>query len=204
MGKTHSENTNLEKVKRGDVEAIAQIFNNHKDMIYNYALKILKNPPDADEAVSRTYLRFLKYAHTIRKGPLPKWLVAMAKNVVKDIQMERADYSEKVVRIEELDEGFVSEIIPNLSLEEICWKKKESEEVSEAVKSLPKNQKDALLLYYQDGYHYKEIAKILGKTEGAIKSLLFKAKKQLAEIISEKYPWLKIKYCPRGEKNGER
>ncbi len=182
------ENDLLEKAKKDDEQAIAAIYNNYKHMIFNNALKVLKNYADAEDAVSQTFERFLTYKHTIKTGPLGSWLTTTARNVCMDILQDKSRKFENIDDIVSTElEKTISETNPYKDPDELYHLQKDKEDLLKILDMLPKDYKNVLLLHYKDGYACQEIADKLGRTENAVKLLLFKARRNAKEII-EKTP----------------
>lgn len=199
MKKEDLENALLEQAKKGDEQAISTIYNEYKHMMFNNALKLLKNPDDAEEAVSQTFERFLTYKHTIKTGPLGSWLTTTARNVCMDILKDKSRYFVKMDDMESTElEKTISETNPYKDPAEIYHQQKDKEELLKILEKLPKDYKKVLVLHYTDGYTCQEIAKTLGRTENAVKLLLFKARRRAKEII-EKTPSLSEKFGGKRE-----
>ena len=194
MKKEDSENALLEQAKKGDEQAIATIYNEYKHMIFNNALKVLKNYADAEDAVSQTFERFLTYKHTIKTGPLGSWLNTTARNVCMDIFKDKSRNFGNIEDIESTKlEKTISETNPYKDPAEIYHQQKDKEELVQILEKLPKDYMKVVELHYTDGYTCQEIANKLGRTKNAVKLLLFKARRRAKEII-EKTPSLSEKF----------
>ena len=178
----------LEKAKKGDEQAIAAIYNNYKHLIFNNALKVLKNYADAEDAVSMTFERFLISKHTIKTGPLGSWLTTTARNVCMDMLKDKSrDFGNIDDIVSTKLEKTISETNPYKDPAELYHLQKDKEDLLKILDILPKDYKTVLLFHYKDGYTCQEIADKLGRTENAVKLLLFKARRRVKEII-EKTP----------------
>ena len=81
------------------------------------------------------------------------------------------------------DEGSASSD-PSTRPDARAARRERAEEVAEAVASLPANQRGVVLLRHFEGLSYAEIAEVLGTSTSAVESLLFRARKTLAERIT--------------------
>lgn len=181
----------LEKAKAGDKEAIAQIYENYRSLIYGYAFKIFKNPDDAEEIVSRTFEKFLTLLPTLRSGTLAGWLFIVARNEVMEIHRERAKTSENIEEVEKSpkEELFQTKSNP----EELLAQKRDWEELIKGLVRLPKDYEMVLVSYYLEGYEIKEIAQKLGKSEKAVRQILARGREELRTILKDS-PWLRKRY----------
>jgi RNA polymerase sigma factor (sigma-70 family) len=144
--------------------------------VLRYCLRCLRRPADAEDALQQTFLQ----AHrALDRGVEPEaeaaWLLAIARNVC----LTRSDVLKRRARTEVLTEtdavaDAVSEPSPDDEL---------STEVRGALAALPGRQRDALFLREWHELSYAEIASVLGITESAVETLVFRARRNLAQRL---------------------
>lgn len=139
--------------------------------ILRLAYSYLHNLSDAEEVLQDTLIQFLKAAPAL-EGPRHEkaWLLRVAANLSKN----RLDYN-RVRAADELNEELVAEERKDLSF---VW---------EAVKALPVHQREAVHLFYHEGYATAEIADLLGRREATVRSDLRRGRARLKEILREAY-----------------
>lgn len=139
--------------------------------VLRYAYSYLHNMADAEDILQETLIRYLKSAPTFESSSHEKaWLLRVAANLSKN----RIDYN-KVRLSEELNEEIAADEKEDLSF---VW---------EAVKQLPQTQREAVHLFYQEGYSTAEIAKILSRRESTVRSDLKRGREKLKVILREAY-----------------
>lgn len=139
--------------------------------ILRLAYSYLHNLSDAEEVLQDTLIQFLKNAPTLDSPRHEKaWLLRVAANLSKN----RIDYN-RIRLTDELNEELVSEEREDLSF---VW---------EAVKALPAHQREAVHLFYHEGYTAAEIGAMLGRRESTVRSDLRRGRARLKEILKEAY-----------------
>lgn len=139
--------------------------------ILRLAYSYLHNLSDAEEVLQDTLIQFLKTAPAL-DGPSHEkaWLLRVAVNLSKN----RLDYN-RLRRADELNEQLVAEERENLSF---VW---------DAVRALPVHQREAIHLFYHEGYATSEIAAMLGRREPTVRSDLRRGRAKLKELLKEAY-----------------
>ena len=118
-----------------------------------------------------TVLRYLDAKPRLESPAHEKaWLLRVAANLSRN----RIDYN-RLRAADELNETLCAAQREDLSF---VW---------DAVKSLPTAQREAIHLYYEEGYSTAEIAKILGRNESSVRSDLRRGREKLREILKEAY-----------------
>ena len=164
---TRQTDRNREKVNRQAERLLAE----HGNSILRLAYSYLHNMSDAEEVLQDTLIQFLKTTPAL-DGPEHEkaWLLRVAANLSKN----RLDYN-KLRLADELNEELIAEEREDLSF---VW---------EAVKALPANQREAVHLFYHEGYTTAEIGKILGRRESTVRSDLRRGRAKLKEMLKEAY-----------------
>lgn len=157
---------------REDVNARAErILSDYGNSILRLAYSYLHNMSDAEEVVQDTLVQFLKTAPYFADAAHEKaWLLRVAANLSKN----RLKY-ERIRATDELDEELASEGREDLSF---VW---------EAVKSLPAQYREIIHLFYHEGCSIAQIAQILQKREGTVRSYLTRGREQLKTVLREAY-----------------
>lgn len=140
--------TMQQEISRAAINQRAEeILNTYGNSILRYAYTYLHNMSDAEEVLQDTLVQFLKTAPVFESREHEKaWLLRVAGNLSKN----RLAYN-SLRRTDELNDELVAENREDLSF---VW---------DAVKLLPENYREAIHLFYYEGYSTKQIAKLLGK-----------------------------------------
>ncbi|MBQ6549804.1 MAG: sigma-70 family RNA polymerase sigma factor [Lachnospiraceae bacterium] len=139
--------------------------------ILRLAYTYVHNSADAEDVLQETLIRVLQANpefenETHEKAYLLRSAANIAKNKILAVKRQETD---------ELNEELIAEEREDLSF---VW---------EAVKSLPEAQREAVHLFYQEGYQTAEIAEILGRNESTVRSDLRRAREALKKILKEEY-----------------
>ena len=143
----------------------------HGTHVLRYAYTYLHNMEDAEDILQETLIRYLKAKPDLEDVSHERaWLLRVVGNLSKN----RIDYN-RVRSTDELSEQLVAEEREDLSF---VW---------DAVKELPVKYREVIHLFYHEGYQSAEIAKILGKSDATVRSLLSRGRSKLKEILKEVY-----------------
>lgn len=172
----HSEKSDA--AAQADVSArAAQILDTHGNAILRYAYTYLHNMEDAEEVLQDTLVQFLKTAPSFESEAHEKaWLLRVAGNLSKN----RLSYN-AVRSTDELNEELTAEDRDDLSF---VW---------QAVKDLPEKYREAIHLFYYEGYSTKQIATILQRSEATVRSDLHRGRSMLRDILKEAYDFDEIR-----------
>jgi RNA polymerase sigma-70 factor (ECF subfamily) len=158
----------------------------HKDALYNYALKIVRNSDDAQDLVQDTYYKAYKSYHQFQGGTNSKaWMFMILKNTFinnyRKLKREpsKVDYDE----IEDIYENIKSEQSKDNNLDLDVYNNLFDDDLSSALAKLPVKMKDAFLLCDLEGYSYEEISEIAKIPIGTVRSRLHRARKLLQEEL---------------------
>ena len=152
---------------------VDDLYRKHGGEIYRYALAVLGNHADAEDVTQTTFLNAYR---SLEQGVRPRkptnWLLTIASNTIK----QRFRHEQTLPRQVELDErtahaGSEEEDGPSVG------------ELLVALSKIPPQQRQAIVLREFEGRSYSEIAEILGVTTSALETLLFRARRSLAEEL---------------------
>lgn len=157
----------LDQAIEGDEEAFSILYQGNVKKIYNYIYYRTGNVRDAEDLTARVFQRALKHITRYKKTNVPfsAWLYRIAHNLVAN--WHRDNQRRKEVPIEDHINIRSKQAIPDHEIE----KKQEVELLLNAVHRLPSDRQMVLILKYVEDLSNKEIGEIMGKSEGAIKSL---------------------------------
>lgn len=165
----------MELYKNGEIEAFEFIYHRYAKRIYNFFLKFIDDLEDANTLLQTTFYEIHKTRKTYNSGfALSTWIFTIAKNVLKDELKKKNE----IVPIEKIDEP-VSKENPEDMIERVELEKA----IHNALNCLPEDQKRIIVLSKYENMKYKEIAKILKTTTGAVKVNAHRAYKRLKEYL---------------------
>jgi RNA polymerase sigma-70 factor, ECF subfamily len=172
-----------------DPNAFALLYERYLDRIYSYIYNRTHNVQEAEDLTARTFFRALSRLHTYEDRGLPfaAWLFRIAHNLVANWHRDQS--RRRFLSFDDLHLPGRKRAEP----EEVVEKAEEHETLWSAIQRLPAERRD--LLIYKFGSHLSnlEIGTVMGKSEGAIKSLYFRTLATLRKDLQARY-W---------DKNGE-
>ena len=149
----------------------AGIVENYLDTVYRAALSFCGNVQDAEDVVQNTFLKlFLKAPAFQSEEHIRRWLLRVAANEANSLW--RSAWKKRIVLLDETKE------LP-------VFKDSGQSELFEAVQKLPRRYREAVHLYYYEGYSVKETAEILSLSETAVQTRLLCARRKLKEELQE-------------------
>jgi RNA polymerase sigma-70 factor (ECF subfamily) len=160
------------------------------DALYSGALRMTRNPADADDLVQETYLRAYRGFGGFQEGTnLKAWMYRILTNTFINsyrAKQRRPQESE----LEEVEDLYLYRRLGGLesaslgrSAEDELMDTFSEAEVKTAVESLPENFRMAVLLADVEGFSYKEIAEILDVPIGTVMSRLHRGRKALQKAL---------------------
>ena len=160
----------VEQAQAGDRDALEELYLIHFDRIYSYLHVSVGNRHDAEDLTTQTFLKMLEAIGKFRwqSAPFSAWLFRIAHNLAMDhFRANKRWQPEEQVPEPEPDESTSAEAG---ALESIGRKS-----MLELIDDLSAEQQQVLTLKFVFGFSNGEAATILGKTEGAVKSLQHRA-----------------------------
>jgi RNA polymerase sigma-70 factor, ECF subfamily len=171
----------VERAQKGDRSALEELYLIHFDRIYSYLHVSVGNRHDAEDLTTQTFLKMLESIERFRwqSAPFSAWLFRIAHNLAMDHFRAR----KRVQPEEEVPEPLGSEE-PSAELEAMQSIGRES--MLELIDKLSPEQQQVLTLKFVFNFPNADVAKILDKTEGAIKSLQHRALASLQKQLAQK------------------
>lgn len=166
------------RVLRGDVEAFRVLVERYRDRYARYAVHMLGNREDAEEALqdafTRAYRSLSRCEDPERFGA---WLFRILVNRCRTIGARRGRRSKTFV----VDEGALLDAAIDHPAESAAWR----EEIERALRQLRAEQREAFLLKYVEEMGYDEMSQLTGVGVSALKMRVMRACERLRELLSE-------------------
>ena len=160
------------------------------DQLYSHALRLTKNPADAEDLVQETYLKGYKAFNSFKDGTnLRAWLFRILTNsFINAYRKKQRSFDEQEVEdIEAINTLSSADYSSNthlgISAEDALFERLTDDEIQTAIDSLPGTYKDVVLLADVQGFSYKEIAEILDVPDGTVMSRLHRARAKLKDLL---------------------
>lgn len=165
---------------KSDPEAFGILYERYVDRIYTYIYYRTGNQQDAEDLTARTFYKALKHigSYVHRGAPFSAWLYRIAHNMVANWHRDRQRHQE--LRLEERAlHGQLADASPEHSAEA----NEERAALLRAIRRLPADRQQLLLLKFIESMSNAQIGKVMGRSEGAIKSLYHRTLVALREDL---------------------
>lgn len=179
--KVNEEQVWLDQARRGDKAAFGKIIEAYQRPVYNLAYRMLNNSGEAEEAAQEAFIR--AYTRLESYNPNHKfstWLLSITSNYCIDIIRKRRAILLNIDEPLPPHPALMSE--RSSGPEPQIVQSQQEELVQTLLAELAPEYREAVVLRYWHELSYDEIAEMMDTTVSAIKSRLFRARKQLAEI----------------------
>lgn len=170
----------IEKAKKGDKRAFGKIYEKFLPRIYRFVFYLVPDSAIAEDITQDTFVKswesLAKFSG--KKGTVQSYLYAIARNGVIDYQRKKKesrlnmDYAQQIGSDENLEDKVIN-------LERVS-------KVHQALSDLSKEDRDLIVLRYFEEMSYKEIADIVGQSEGAVRVKTHRIVKSMKSFFSKK------------------
>ncbi|PJE95588.1 RNA polymerase subunit sigma-24 [Streptomyces carminius] len=171
----------VERAQGGEAEAFGCLYDRYSNTVYRYIYYRVGGRAVAEDLTSETFLRALRRIGTFtwQGRDFGAWLVTIARNLVAD-HFKSSRFRLEVTTGEMLDANEVARSPEDSVLEALS-----SASLLEAVRKLNPQQQECVTLRFLQGLSVAETARVMGKNEGAIKTLQYRAVRTLARLLPE-------------------
>jgi RNA polymerase sigma-70 factor, ECF subfamily len=165
------------RVREGDETSFALLLERHRGPVVNFLHRMVQNRAVSEELAQEVFLRVYRSRETYEPtAKFTTWLFRIAThlalNSIRDGKKERSQESLS----DELLEGVERQVADRqVTVEQAMVFDVKIQEIRQAIGGLPEKQRAAVLMHKYDGLDYGQIARSLGCSESAVKSLLFRA-----------------------------
>jgi RNA polymerase sigma-70 factor (ECF subfamily) len=159
----------------------SELYKAHLRDVYSYAYYRVGNHHDAEDLTEQTFLqayRHFERAMAESNGrPLRPWLIRIAHNLAANLYRDRSRKPQT-----HIDD--TTTLSATHTTEDLVEGRDELARILEGVKQLPDDRREALIMRFALGMDNREIARAMGRTDGATKVLIHRAIKQLEGIVA--------------------
>ena len=163
-------------------EAFTELYRAHLRDVYSYSYYRVGNHHDAEDLTEQTFLQAYRHFERAQREsqgrPLRPWLIRIAHNLAANYYRDRSRRPQTQLE----DAAVLSAPHPT---EELVEGRESVKEVLEGVSNLPDHRREALIMRFALGMDNREIARALGRSEGATKVLIHRAIRQLEHGLKE-------------------
>src|SRR5512132_4410460 len=158
----------------------SKLYKAHLRDVYSYSYYRVGNHHDAEDLTEQTFLQAYRHFERAQREsqgrPLRPWLIRIAHNLAANYYRDRSRRPQTTIE----DAGALAELHTTEGLVE---DREDLNRILEGVRQLPDDRREALIMRFALGMDNREIARALGRTDGATKVLIHRAIRQLEDIV---------------------
>jgi RNA polymerase sigma-70 factor (ECF subfamily) len=163
-------------------QIFSQVYRDHLRDVYSYAYYRVGNHHDAEDLTEQAFLQaYRHFGRALRESdgrPLRPWLIRIAHNLASNYHRDRS-------RRPTSDIDAVEPIASSDDTERLVEGREELRRVLIGLEQVPGDRREALIMRFALGMDNREIARALGRSDGATKVLIHRAIKQLEEVLGD-------------------
>jgi RNA polymerase sigma-70 factor (ECF subfamily) len=169
----------LIKAQKGDLESFEYILSFYEKAVFNYCLRVVKNLPDTEDIIQETFIKvYINRKSIDPEKNIKTWIFTIATNTMYDYFRKNKRKREMILQFD--DETIIA---PKTYYDSGGIIR----DIDSALDKINTEYKEALLLFYQQGFGYKEIAEILLIPINTVKTHISRGKDQLKDILKDEY-----------------
>lgn len=175
---SQQDETLVDRATAGDREAFGELYERWVTRVFKHVFYMVNDVDVAQDLTEQTFLRALEAIHRYERRGVPflAWLLRIARNLyLNDQRVQRNNSSIH----KNWDGGVVAS--PELS----CEAKANGEDVWRAVQALDGDQRQVIVLRFMDGLSYADVARVLGKSVGAVRVAQYRALRALRRSLED-------------------
>ena len=170
----------IDRARDGDRQAFDQIMIGHQRLVVSTAWRMLGNKEDARDAAQECFLRVYKYLKNFKRGEdFSGWLYRITVNVCRDHARKRGRAQQFVSFEQEQEEGNLASLSSRENVEEEAILSQEKAIIEQAIATLTKKERAAIVLRDLEGLSTEEVSEILGSSQGTVRSQISSARSKI-------------------------
>ncbi|MBR5523570.1 MAG: sigma-70 family RNA polymerase sigma factor [Akkermansia sp.] len=168
-------------------QAMRELIERHQQAVFAFAYRMLGNTADAEDITQRAFIRVWKAADTYEpEAQFSTWLFTIVKHLVyNESRRRQRKHSVSLNEYEGHAPALLQDKENAISPHDALLQRELGEQVNKAIASLPEKARMAIQLRRFQDMSYEDIAQILDTSVSATKSLIFRARQQLKELLSQ-------------------
>jgi RNA polymerase sigma-70 factor (ECF subfamily) len=174
----------LSSWRRGDREALEELFRRYRSVAYRVAYRLLSNEADALDAVQEGFIKALTHLRAFQgRSSFKTWLLRVVTNAALDMGRQRG--RREAFTLERLEEGQRDGSEPNAYADPAHGLERADlrSQLYEALAKLPEPQRRTFVLHAEADLSYREVAQVLGISIGTVMSRLYYARQRLRALL---------------------
>ncbi|MFK7782818.1 RNA polymerase sigma factor [Psychroserpens sp.] len=173
--KTLSDEELMLDVSRGNLDAMAHIFERYNKRLFNFYFQMIRDKDICEDMTQTVFYKVMRYRTSYKGGQFVSWIFKIARNVFSDHYQK----SKKTLNNTDLD------LVAHKNEESKIEKNDDLAHLYQALKVLNQEDKELIILNRLQGIKYDKLAEIVGSSEGAVKVKVHRIIKKLKTVYFE-------------------
>src|SRR5665213_28543 len=167
-------------VARGNLASMSEIYQRRHRALYRFFFRLTGRQTTAEDLVHEVFLRMIRYRHTYQAGDgFEAWMYRIARNAFADqAKKHRLETQPEEGQFEVIDGGGPSPY-------DTLAKQQDLALLHRALRELPEDKRELLILSRFQGLTYEQIGRIVGCETGTVKVRVFRVMKEMGKIFTE-------------------
>ena len=174
----------VQRAQAGEADAFGELYDRYVGLVYRYIYYRVGTPQVAEDLTSETFLRALRRisSFTWQGRDVGAWFVTIARNLIAD-HYKSGRYRLELTTDDVVESG-ATQLVQD-GPEDSVLDAMQNKVLLEAVKQLNPEQQECIVLRFLQGLSVSETAEAMGKNDGAIKALQYRAVRALGRLLPE-------------------
>jgi RNA polymerase sigma-70 factor, ECF subfamily len=173
----------VERAKAGDTLAFEQLISCYQRKVVSIAWRMLGNQEDARDAAQETFLKAFRYLKSFKQDQdFAAWLYQITVNACRDIARKRGAVGQFTSFEMERELGNFDSLASHHDVEAAAIASQERALIIEALQSLSKREREAIVLRDLEGLPTEEVARILGSSQTTVRSQICSARAKIKQF----------------------
>jgi len=165
---------------RGDLAGMSEIYDHRHKALFRFFFRLIGRQSPAEDLTHEVFLRMIKYRHTYQAGDLfEAWMYRIARNVFADhLKKHRLEIPAGEGQMELVESGRPTPLDAALKQQDLAL-------LHKALRALPDEKRELIVLSRFQGLSYEQIGKIMGCETGTVKVRVFRAVKEMGQVFHD-------------------
>lgn len=169
----------MREYQKGEALAMDELVRRYKNPIYRFAYRLCVNAHEAQDVAQEVFLRLHQYRNSFSpQGKFSAWLFSIAHNLCVS-RLRRRKWWGIWPSMPDCPDEQVETESPDPSPDVVVEGNEAQGKVKECIRALPFLQREALILREYENLDYRDIARILKKPQGTVKTLIYRARQTI-------------------------
>jgi RNA polymerase sigma-70 factor (ECF subfamily) len=177
---TNTDHELMVAVARGDLAGMSEIYERRHRALFRFFFRLTGRQAPAEDLTHEVFLRMIRYRHTYQAGDLfESWMYRIARNVFADhTKKHRLETPAGDGQLELVESGRPTPL-------ENAVKQQDLAVLHRALRELPDDKRELIVLSRFQGLSYEQIGKIVGCETGTVKVRVFRAMKEMGQVFQD-------------------